>query len=71
MHPQVVIFVLGPFARVTCCKKRHDFAFSAVGSNKILTLRWTLEDSCLGRSRKRAGPLAKMTGHDPVRPLSP
>ena len=41
MHPQVVIFVLGPFARVTCCKKRHDFVFCAVGNNKTLTLRWT------------------------------
>ena len=71
MHPQVVIFVLGPFVRVTCCMKRHDFAFSSVGCNVILKLLWTAENACEGRSRKRAGPLAKMTGHDTVRPLSP
>ena len=71
MHPQVVIFVLGPFARMTCCKKRHDFASNASCSNKTLVLFRMVVTACLGRSRKRAGPLAKMTGHDPVRPLSP
>ena len=34
MHPQVVIFVLGPFARMTCCKKCHERFFTALGSNK-------------------------------------
>ena len=64
MHPQVVIFVLGPFVRVTCCMKRHDFAFGSVGSNGILTLRWTAENSCEGRSRKRAPVAIVMTKHD-------
>ena len=64
MHPQVVIFVLGPFVRVTCCMKRHDFASGSVGSNVTLALRWTAENSCEGRSRKRAPVAIVMTKCD-------